>query len=202
MPVYEVLQVGVFTHPLTYRRPLFEPAHRRGLERAHSYRGPALKIARARQRGLLPDAHGDARRLSVVTRDRTVVRRLAVGEIEHHFVDEAPAPALRRIIALDDRMARGVKMFGRVLVRGIVAASHMPARSAESEMNPDIAALEAFLAAERAWADVANGVQMRACFRHCCSLDPSEMGNARVPEELVNRPPPPGRLRRSRRRPA
>ena len=101
----------------------------------------------------------------IVARDRTVVRRHAVGEIEHRFVNKAPSPALRRVIALDDRVARRLEMPGRVLVRGIVAAPDMPARAAEPQMNPDVAGFEAFLAAERARGHVANGVEMGAGLR-------------------------------------
>src|SRR3954454_9221876 len=54
---------------------------------------------------------------SGVTRNRTVVRCHAVGEIEHHVVDIAPTPALRRIVALDNGMAGGTKMLGCMTVR-------------------------------------------------------------------------------------
>ena len=104
------------------------------------------------------------------------MRRHAVGKVEHRFVDEAPSPALRRIIALDDRMVRGVKMLGRVLVRRVVAASHVPARAAESKMNPEVAGLEAFLAAERARRHLANGRHMRAGLRHFAGADRLEVG--------------------------
>src|SRR5665213_3452483 len=59
--------------------------------------------------------------LSDITWDGAVVRRLAVGKIEHHFIDIAPAPTFGRIIALDDRMLRRVKMLGRMPVRRVVA---------------------------------------------------------------------------------
>src|SRR6202008_4460209 len=88
-----------------------------------------------------------------------------VGEIEHHLVDIAPPPALRRIIALNDRVAGRVKMLGRVLVRRLVAASDMAARATDSQVQPDVAGLETFLAAERARGHVANGVEMRAGLR-------------------------------------
>ena len=39
------------------------------------------------------------------------------GEIEHELVDIAPTPTLRRIVAFDDRMMRGMKMLRRVTVR-------------------------------------------------------------------------------------
>ena len=69
------------------------------------------------------------------------MRRLAIGEIEHHFVDIAPSPAFRRIITLDDRMASGVIMLGGVLVRGVIAASDMAACAADAQVHPDVAGL-------------------------------------------------------------
>ena len=111
--------------------------------------------------------------VSIVARDRTVVRRLAVRQIEHHLVDVAPAPAFRRIVALDDRMAGGVEMLGRVLVRRIVAAADMAAGAAEPQMHP-CAALQAFLAAERARRHVANAGEMRAAL---CVIEVTPLGS-------------------------
>jgi hypothetical protein len=102
----------------------------------------------------------------VVARDRTVVGRHAVSKIEHHFVNITPPPPFWRIVALDDRMAGGVKMLGRVLVRRLIATADMTAGAADPQMHPDVAGLEAFLAAERARRHVANGVQMPAGLRH------------------------------------
>src|SRR5258708_24580171 len=62
---------------------------------------------------------------SVVARDRAIVWRLAVRQIEQRFIHITPSPPLRRIIALDDRMPGGVKMLGRVLVGRVVAAADM-----------------------------------------------------------------------------
>src|ERR1041385_483807 len=72
---------------------------------------------------------------SVPARDRTVVRRLALREIEHDFVDVAPAPALRRVVALDDGMAGGMKMFRGVPVRRIVAAADGGAAPGHAQMQ-------------------------------------------------------------------
>ena len=65
----------------------------------------------------------------VVARDRAVMRGLAVGEVEHDFVDIAPAPAFRRVVAFDERVAGGVEMLGGMLVRGTVAAADMAMRA-------------------------------------------------------------------------
>src|ERR1700680_5144642 len=91
---------------------------------------------------------------------------LAVRQVEQHFIDIAPAPALRRIVALDDRMLGGVEMFGGVLVGGIVAAADMAASAADPQMQPYAAALQAFLATERARRDVADATEMRAMLGH------------------------------------
>ena len=86
---------------------------------------PAVAEAYRRPRGAAPGLR------SVVPRDRPVVGRLAIRQIEHHFVDVAPPPALGRIVAFDDRMAGGVKMLGRMPVRRLVATPDMSAGAAE-----------------------------------------------------------------------
>src|ERR1700730_4980137 len=88
--------------------------------------------------------------VSIIARDRPVVRGLAVRQIEQHFIDITPAPAFRRIITLDDRVSGGVEMFGCVLFGRIVAAADVAATAADPQMQPLAAALQALLAAERA----------------------------------------------------
>src|ERR1051326_2598423 len=94
--------------------------------------------------------------VSNITRDRPELWRRAIGQIEHDLVDVAPAPALGRIIALDHRMAGGVEMFGGVAVGRAVAAAHVPAGSAQPQVHPRRAGLEALLAAARARRDLMN----------------------------------------------
>src|SRR5689334_11945224 len=65
---------------------------------------------------------GRAATASVIARDRPLLRRLALGQVEHDLVDIAPTPTFRRIIALDHGMTGGVEMRSRMLVRRIVAA--------------------------------------------------------------------------------
>src|SRR6266700_2014078 len=103
---------------------------------------------------------------SIVARDWTVMRRLPVRKIEQDFIDIAPAPAFRRIIALDDRMLGGVEVLGRVLVGGIVAAADMTAAAADPQMQPLATALEAFLATKRARRDIADAGDVDAAFCH------------------------------------
>src|SRR4051812_44196331 len=107
-----------------------------------------------------------SKKASIVARDRTVVRCLPRRQVEHDFVDIAPAPALRRIVALDDRMPGGVKMFGRMLVGRIVAAADMAAAAADPQVQPRAAALQAFLAAERARRDLADAGDVGAALCH------------------------------------
>jgi hypothetical protein len=54
---------------------------------------------------------------SIVARDRAVVRGGAIAEVEHDLVDVTPLPALGRVIAFDDWMARLVKVLGGMAVR-------------------------------------------------------------------------------------
>src|SRR5664279_927692 len=103
---------------------------------------------------------------SIIARDRPVMRRLPVRQVEQHLVDITPAPPFRRIVALDDRMPGGVEMLRRVLVGRIVAAADMTAAAADPQMQPYAAVLQAFLAAERARRDVANAGDMAATLRH------------------------------------
>src|ERR1035437_65066 len=107
---------------------------------------------------------------SIIARDWTIVRSLPVRQIEQHFIDITPAPALRRIIALDDRMLRGVEMPGCVFVGRIVTAADVAAGAADPQMQPLAAALQALLAAERARRDVVDATEVGAAFRHPLSL--------------------------------
>ena len=94
------------------------------------------------------------------------MRRYAIRQIEQRLVDVAPAPTLGRIITLDDRMPGGVEVLGRVLVGGIIATTDMSTGPAQPQMQPRAADLQAFLAAERARRDLANGVHVGAGLRH------------------------------------
>src|SRR3954468_258254 len=70
---------------------------------------------------------------SVIARDRTVVRSLAARQVEHDFIDVAPAPPLRRIVAFDHRMSGGVEMFGGVPMGRVITAADMAARPADPQ---------------------------------------------------------------------
>jgi hypothetical protein len=66
----------------------------------------------------------------IVARDRTVVGRGAIAEVEHNLVHVTPSPAFGWVIAFDDRMARIVKVLRGVAVRRVVATANMAAGSA------------------------------------------------------------------------
>jgi hypothetical protein len=98
--------------------------------------------------------------------DRAVVGSRTVGEVEHNLVDVAPAPAFGRIVALNDRVARGVEVRTCVPIWRIVAAANVTASSAESQVNPRGAGPQALLATEGARRHVANGAFMGALVGH------------------------------------
>src|SRR5206468_214581 len=115
------------------------------------------------------DGRDDAEKLNLImARYRTVMRRLAVRQVEQHFVDIAPAPAFRWIVALDHGMAGGMKVRGRMLVRRIVAAADMAAGAADPQMQPLASAFQALLAPERARGHRLNAGDMAAALRHVC----------------------------------
>ena len=110
---------------------------------------------------------------SDVARDRPVLRRRAIAEIEDDLVDVAPAPAFRRIVALDDRMAGRVEVLGGVTVRRAVAAADVAAGPAEAQMHPRRTDLQALLAAERARRHVADAGGVDAFVGHQSPPDES-----------------------------
>jgi len=54
---------------------------------------------------------------SVITWDRTELRRDTIGQINKDLVDVTPSPTFRRIVAFDNRMTGGMKMLGSVAIR-------------------------------------------------------------------------------------
>jgi hypothetical protein len=102
-------------------------------------------------------------RPSNIARDGAELRRHAVGEVEKDFVHVAPAPAFRRVVALDHRMAGGVEMFGGVAVRRIVATADVPAGAAQPQVHPRRSHFQAFLAAARGRRHLANLVGVKTC---------------------------------------
>src|SRR6266705_6902446 len=83
------------------------------------------------------------------------------------LIDEAPAPVLARLEAADDRMMDLPEVLGGVLVGRVVAATHMTARQAQTEVNPFTSHRQTlFAAVGGSRGHVANLIQVRASFRH------------------------------------
>src|SRR4051794_40876223 len=100
-------------------------------------------------KAFLVAGRGDAAappRASDEARDGAELRRGPIREVERHLVDVAPAPALGRVVAFDDRMPGGVEVRGRMLVGRAVAAAHVAAGAADAQVHPPGAGLQAILA--------------------------------------------------------
>ena len=59
-----------------------------------------------------------------------------VSQVERDEVDESPAPALGRVVSLDDWMTAQPEMSRRVPKRRIVAAPHMSAGATQPQVYP------------------------------------------------------------------
>jgi hypothetical protein len=78
------------------------------------------------------------------------------------LIDVTPAPILARFDRLHDGMFGPVKMLRGVFVFRRIAASHMAAFQAHSEVNPGVTHLQAFFASGSARANILYGVEMLA----------------------------------------
>ena len=96
---------------------------------------------------------------------------MVAAKVQTNFIDIAPSPPFRRIVAFDDRMAGLAEMLGSVTVWRAVAAADMAARPAEAQMDPRRTKFQTFLASERARRDVANAIEVTASLDHL-SLPP------------------------------
>jgi hypothetical protein len=83
-----------------------------------------------------------------------------------NFVHIAPDPGLSGFIGTDQRMFRFVKMFGRMLILGRVATTHMSASETQAQVNPGVAGFDAVLAHMRVGGLNFDLVQVRAFLRH------------------------------------
>ena len=91
-------------------------------------------------------------------------------ELDLHFIDKTPAPILPRLDRLHDRMLCLVEMLGGMLVLRRIAAAHVAAATAETQMDPGVAHFEAFLAAMGSRPDVAHLIEMCASTLHTPSV--------------------------------
>src|ERR1700730_15634961 len=102
----------------------------------------------------------------IVPRNWSVMRGRAAAQVQTNFIDIAPSPPFRRIVAFDDGMAGLAKMLGGVTVWRAVAAADMAARPAEAQMHPRRTKLQTFLASERARRYVTDGSGVRTFAGH------------------------------------
>jgi hypothetical protein len=123
---------------------------------------------------------------SIETWNRSVLRRNVLPQIEEDLVHIAPGPALRRIVSLNDGVMGGMVMVRRMVIRRLIAATHVTAGSANPEMNPDCAHFQAFLAAACARCDAYNGREMPAIFAHGYSTLSSPLVVATIPFEVIS----------------
>jgi hypothetical protein len=72
----------------------------------------------------------------IIARNRPVLRRGSIRKVEKNFVYITPAPVFRRIVALNDRVRGGVKMFGCMSVRRVIATADVTAGPANTQVNP------------------------------------------------------------------
>lgn len=66
--------------------------------------------------------------------------------LEHYFINIAPEPVFIGFKRLNDRMARGVEVFGGVLIFRIVTTADVAANFAKTQMHPGISHLQTFFA--------------------------------------------------------
>src|ERR1700738_1858994 len=139
---------------------------------------------------------------SVIAWYWSVMRRRTVAQIEHDLVDIAPAPALGRVVTLDDRVPCLPEVPRRVPVRRLVAAPDMTTGPTQAQMHPRRADLEALLAPERARRYVANGRLMRASVDHQVLRSGLARPRRRSSPETHDTPRRPAPLPPPRRRPS
>jgi hypothetical protein len=84
----------------------------------------------------------------------------AIRQIKSNLINVTPAPAFRRIIAFDDRMPGGMKVFVSVPVRRVIAAAHMSTGAAQAQMNPGASRFQTFFAAQGARRDCLDAIKM------------------------------------------
>src|ERR1700735_3248757 len=108
----------------------------------------------------------NAMRDLIITWDWSILRCRVVSQVEEHFIHVAPAPALGRIITLDDQVMRSMIMTGCVATWRLIATTNVSTSPADSEMKPFATGFQAFLAAAGTRSNLPDGAQMRAAFTH------------------------------------
>src|SRR4051794_35548920 len=71
----------------------------------------------------------------------------ASQRLKEQVIRVAIAPLLTGLKRFDDRVLRGVKVFGRVLIRRAITAADVAADFAQAQMNPAVTCLQAIFTA-------------------------------------------------------
>jgi hypothetical protein len=85
---------------------------------------------------------------------------------KHYFIDVAPKPVFTRLDGFHDRVLRGAKMLGGMFVLRGIAAAHMAADLAKTQVHPSVAHFDALLADMNLGFEVANLIGVRASVGH------------------------------------
>jgi hypothetical protein len=85
---------------------------------------------------------------------------------KHDLIEVAPKPVFTRLDGFHNRVLRGAKMLGGVLVLRGVAAAYMAASLAKPQVHPGVAHFDALLAGVNLGFEVANLVGVRASVGH------------------------------------
>ena len=102
------------------------------------------------------------------------------GKVVEEVICVAPAPVLSRFYGAHHRVPGRAKMRGRVLVPRRIAAAHMTAGEADSEMHPRVSSFDAILTLVAFGREIAGGSQMFAAIHR--ALLPWQSESVAVPE--------------------
>src|ERR671912_795183 len=85
-----------------------------------------------------------------------------VRQFDNALVRIAPAPTLRRVVALNDWVLSLLKMHSRVSIWGVFAAADMAASPAQPQVYPPVTIGQTLLAASTARSDRSDSLVMYA----------------------------------------
>jgi hypothetical protein len=92
------------------------------------------------------------------------MRCLSARKIEHYFFYVTPAPPFRWVKGFDDRVPGRVKMFCRVPIWRLVAATDMATGAADPQMQPGVTQFQTFFAPQGARNNVTDVCKYRHVF--------------------------------------
>jgi hypothetical protein len=98
------------------------------------------------------------------------LRRWPVRQVQDHFVNITPAPAFGRVIGFDDWVTGCMKMLRRVPIGRLITATDVTAGSADAQVQPWVAELQAFFTAKGIGNNVVNSCQVPATLCHVILL--------------------------------